>query len=75
MLFFKHLYKQLRNYLEKKDIRWGISGSREYFIRDEEKNRMFLYDFTIPKYTFGQTFEIYAYTEDINHGIMLISIK
>ena len=33
------------------------------------------FNFTIPNYSIGQTFEIYAYTEDINHGIMLISIK
>jgi hypothetical protein len=33
------------------------------------------FNFTIPKNTIGQTFEIYAYTEDTNHGMMLISIK
>lgn len=48
LLFFIPIYKQLRYLgIEKTDIYWGIKGSREYFLNDD--NSLFFYDFTIPK--------------------------
>lgn len=45
--YFLPLYRALRKVgMRKSDIYWGISGSTEYFIRDDDK--LFWYDFTIP---------------------------
>ena len=47
--FFIKLYKKLRkaNIIERKDVYFGVDGSKEYFIFDGEKVRF--YDFCIPK--------------------------
>lgn len=44
--FFIPLYKDIRRLgLQKENIHWGIKGSKEFFIRDDEDT--FAYDFTI----------------------------
>lgn len=50
--FFIPFYKILRKEfnLDREDIKWGIKGSQEYFLYDKERNRIFWYDLTIPKY-------------------------
>lgn len=45
--FFIPIYKQIRKYISKEDIFWGISGSKEYFLWDSENSKIFFYDFTI----------------------------
>ena len=50
LIFFIPIYKKLRNTIDRSEIFWGIQGSKEYFIWDSEGNRIFFYDFVIPKY-------------------------
>lgn len=47
--FFIPIYKQFRKYFGKEEIYWGIDGSKEYFIYDENHKKIFFYDFCIPK--------------------------
>lgn len=46
---FVPLYKKLRRVyrLQTHDIAWGISGSREYVLRDTHRDMVYFYDFTI----------------------------
>jgi hypothetical protein len=46
--FFIPIYKQIRKYVNREDIFWGISGSKEYFLWDKENSKIFFYDLTIP---------------------------
>lgn len=46
--FFVNIYKNLRKHISRDEIYWGISGSKEYFIYDNESKKIFFYDFTIP---------------------------
>ena len=48
--FFIPIYKELRKYLERKDIFWGIDGSQEWFVYDNSYKKIFWYDFAIPKH-------------------------
>lgn len=50
LIFFKPLYKKLRQFLTKEEIYWGITGSKEYYLWDTPNKKMFFYDLTIPKY-------------------------
>lgn len=50
LIFFIPIYKKLRNNITRDEIFWGINGSKEYFIWDSEGNKIFFYDFVIPKY-------------------------
>lgn len=46
LMFFIPLYKGIRRLgLQKENVYWGIKGSREFFIKDNEDT--FAYDFTI----------------------------
>ena len=51
------------------------SGSSVKTLASESINIAKSFNFTIPKNTMGQLFEIYAYTNDIHQGTLLISIK
>lgn len=45
---FKQLYKKLRKLgIKREEIKWGISGSKEFNLWSEENNRGYFYDFTI----------------------------
>lgn len=48
-VFFTKLYKKLRklNIIERTDVYFGITGGKEYFIKDKHNTRF--YDFCIPK--------------------------
>jgi hypothetical protein len=51
LVFFKPLYKFCRKLgIQRKDIYFGIKGSKEFFIRDNSLpiNGGYFYDFTIP---------------------------
>jgi very-short-patch-repair endonuclease len=48
ILFFKKIYKKIRLILKREEIYWGIKGSKEYFLYDNELKKIFFYDFTIP---------------------------
>ena len=41
ILFFIPLYKELRKYMGRDDIKWGIQGSKEFFIWDNTQKRIF----------------------------------
>jgi hypothetical protein len=43
-----NLQKTAKDGLRRQEIYWGIVGSSEYFIRDDDK--LFWYDFTIPSH-------------------------
>lgn len=48
ILFFIKVYKILRNNgIMIDDIKWGIKGSKEFFLYDSDRNKIFWYDFTI----------------------------
>lgn len=48
--FFLPIYKFFRNSgIKRNEIYWGISGSSEYFLHEKYNNKIFWYDFTIPK--------------------------
>lgn len=47
--FFIPLYKKLRRLgYNKEDIKWGIKGSKEWFLTRDVGNKVYFYDFTIP---------------------------
>lgn len=48
--FFLPIYKKLREKIKREDIFWGIGGSKEYFLWDDNLNKIFFYDFTILPY-------------------------
>lgn len=50
LLFFIPIYKKIRKFLQKDEIFWGIDGSKEYFLWDDELKKIFFYDFVIPRY-------------------------
>lgn len=49
LILFKKIYKKIRKYLQRNEIYWGISGSKEYFLYDKDSKKVFFYDFTIPR--------------------------
>ena len=48
LILFKKIYKKIRKYLQRNEIYWGISGSKEYFLYNKDLKKVFFYDFTIP---------------------------
>lgn len=49
IVFFKKIYKFFRqNGIKSNEIYWGITGSQEYFLHENNNNKIFWYDFTIP---------------------------
>lgn len=48
LILFKKIYKKIRKYLQRNEIYWGISGSKEYFLYNKDSKKVFFYDFTIP---------------------------
>lgn len=48
LILFKKIYKKIRKNLQRSEIYWGISGSKEYFIYDKDSKKIFFYDFSIP---------------------------
>lgn len=49
LILFKKIYKKIRKYLQRNEIYWGISGSKEYFLYNKDSKKVFFYDFTIPR--------------------------
>lgn len=48
LILFKKIYKKIRKHLQRNEIYWGISGSKEYFLYNKDSKKVFFYDFTIP---------------------------
>jgi len=48
LIFFKKIYRSIRDKINREEIYWGIQGSKEYFLYDNESSKIFFYDFTIP---------------------------